>query len=180
MRDILGWLKARERKILLVTAAAQLLILVGMIALRAVPLMTGQTVLVRVVPVDPRDLFRGDYVILSYDFSRVPPGGVEGLSETARRKRSLREGRTVYVPLVPDSVPGHLRAEKVTVIKPATGPFLKGQMSGHGSLKFGIEAYYVQEGTGRRYEQAIRDRKLTAELAVTSGGQAALKNLRID
>ena len=58
--DILGWIKARERKVLLVTAAVQLLILVGMIAVRAMPLMTGQTVLVRVVPVDPRDLFRGD------------------------------------------------------------------------------------------------------------------------
>ena len=44
-----------------------------MIALRAIPLLTGQTVLVKVVPVDPRELFRGDYVQLSYDFSRVPP-----------------------------------------------------------------------------------------------------------
>ena len=180
MRDILGWLKARERKVLLVTVAAQLLILVGMIALRAIPLVTGQTVLVRVMPVDPRDLFRGDYVILSYDFSRVPPEGVEGLSETERRKRSAREGRTVYVPLVPDTNGTHWRAEQVTVVKPATGPFLRGQMSGHGSLKFGIESYFVQEGTGRVYEQAIRDRQLSAELAVTSGGQAALRSLRID
>jgi uncharacterized membrane-anchored protein len=177
--NILGWLKARERKVLLVTAAAQLVILVGMIALRAIPLMTGQTVLVRVVPVDPRDLFRGDYVILSYDFSRVPSEGIEGLSEKERGSWKKMEGRTVYVPLVPDSVPGHLRAGKVTVVKPATGPFLKGHMEQYGSLKFGIEAYYVQEGTGLRYEQAIRDRQLTAELAVTSGGQAALKGLRI-
>jgi uncharacterized membrane-anchored protein len=50
----------------------------------------------------------------------------------------------------------------------------------HGRLEFGIEAYYVQENTGRRYEEAIRDRKLTAELAVTSSGQAALKGLRIE
>jgi uncharacterized membrane-anchored protein len=65
-------------------------------------------------------------------------------------------------------------------VKPAAGPFLKGQMERYGALKFGIEAYYVQEGTGRRYEQAIRDRKLSAELAVTSGGQAALRGLRIE
>jgi GDYXXLXY motif protein len=49
-----------------------------------------------------------------------------------------------------------------------------------GSLQFGIESYYVQEGIGRRYEQAIRDRHLSAELAVTSSGQAALRNLRIE
>src|SRR3954465_3838106 len=102
MRDVLGWLKARERKVMLMTVAAQLTILVAMIAMRALPLLTGQTVLVRVVPVDPRDLFRGDYVILSYEFSRMPPQGVEGISEVQRRGGS-KEGRTVYVPLVPDS-----------------------------------------------------------------------------
>ena len=175
--DLLDWLKARERKVLEITILAQLLILVGMIAVRAVPLMTGQTVLVRVVPVDPRDLFRGDYVRLSYDFSRVPRDGVEGLSE---KQRSKSEGRTVYVPLVPDSDRVHWRAEKITVVKPAGRPFLKGQMSRYGSLEFGIEAYYVQEGAGRQYEQALRDRRLTAELAVTPGGEAALRNLRIE
>ena len=74
----------------------------------------------------------------------------------------------------------HWRAEKVTVVKPAKGPFIKGQMERYGSLKFGIEAYYVEEGSGRAYEQAIRDRKLSAELAVTSSGQAALRGLRIE
>lgn len=169
----------RERKILLATAVAQLLILLGMIALRAVPLMTGQTVLVRVMPVDPRDLFRGDYVILSYDFSRTPETGIEGLPAYDQWS-SKWQGRTVYVPLVPDSNRVHWRAEKVTVVKPAKGPFIKGQMERYGSLKFGIEAYYVEEGSGRAYEQAIRDRKLSAELAVTSSGQAALRGLRIE
>ncbi len=176
----LGWLQARERKVLLVTVAAQLLILLAMIALRAMPLVTGQTVLVRVQPVDPRDLFRGDYVILSYDFSRVPEKGVEGLSEKERGSWRKLEGRTVYVPLVPDTNGVHMRAGTVTVVKPATGLFLKGHMKRYGSMEFGIEAYYVEEGTGRRYEQAIRDRQLSAELAVTSSGQAALKGLRID
>ncbi len=180
MRDAFQWLKARERKILVVTAAAQLVILVGMIALRAIPLVTGQTVLVRVQPVDPRDLFRGDYVILSYDFSRASREGIEGLAEKERESWSKLEGRPVYVPLVRDTNGVHYRAEKVTVTKPDTGLFLKGQMERYGSIKYGIEAYYVQEGTGRVYENAIRDRKLTAELAVTSSGQAALRALRID
>jgi uncharacterized membrane-anchored protein len=179
MRNVFQWLKAREPKILLVTAAAQLVILVGMIALRAIPLVTGQTILVRVQPVDPRDLFRGDYVILSYDFSRISEQAIEGLKENERRWSKL-EGRTVYVPLVRDTNGVHYRAEKTTVVKPASGPFLKGQMERYGSIKYGIEAYYVQEGTGRVYEQAIRERHLTAELAVASNGQAALRSLRIE
>jgi uncharacterized membrane-anchored protein len=151
-----------------------------MIALRAAPLVTGQTVLVRVAPVDPRDFFRGDYVILSYDFSRTPREKIEGLSDGDQGSWKKLEGRAVYVPLIPDSVPGHYRAEKVTVVKPAGGLFIKGQMERYGSMKFGIESYFVQEGTGRVYEEAIRDRKLSAELAVTSDGQAALRNLRIE
>jgi uncharacterized membrane-anchored protein len=177
---VLGWLKARERKILLMTVGAQLAILLGMIALRAVPLVTGQTVLVRVQPVDPRDYFRGDYVILSYDFSRVSREQIEGLSEKERGSWSKLEGRTVYVPLVPDSNGVHYRAEKVTVVKPKSGLFIKGHMERYGSMKFGVESYFVQEGTGRVYEQAIRDRKLSAQLAVTSSGQAALRALRIE
>jgi uncharacterized membrane-anchored protein len=177
---VLGWLKARERKVLVMTVIAQLLILVGMIALRALPLVTGQTVLVRVQPVDPRDLFRGDYVILSYDFSRVPQDKIEGLSAQERASWKELQGRAVYAPLVPDSIPGHWRAEKVTVSKPATGLFLKGEMQRYGSMQFGIESYFVEEGTGHRFEQAIRERHLSAELAVTSSGQAALRGLRIE
>ena len=96
--DPLEWLKAREPKVLLVTVVAQLVILLSMIAIRAVPLMTGQTVLVRVQPVDPRDLFRGDYVTLSYEFSRTPAEGVQGLkvrigmrdNSTAKAEADLR------------------------------------------------------------------------------------------
>jgi uncharacterized membrane-anchored protein len=176
----LNWLKVRERKILLMTAAAQLLVLVAMIASRAIPLVTGQTVLVRVQPVDPRDLFRGDYVTLSYDFSRARPDSIQGLSPDERARWSRLEGRTVYVPLVPDTDRMHWRAERVTVVKPDGGTFLKGRMTSYGRLLFGIEAYYLQEGSGHVYEQALRQRHLSAELAVTSGGQAALRNLRIE
>ena len=89
-----------------------------MIAMRAIPLVTGQTVLVQVEPVDPRDLFRGDYVILSYDFSRVSQQEIHGLSEQQRGSWKKLEGRAVYVPLVPDSTGAHMRAGKVTVVKP--------------------------------------------------------------
>jgi len=169
-----------ERKILKLAVMGQFLVLVAMIALKSVPLITGQTMLVRVVPVDPRDLFRGDYVTLSYEFSRAPREGIEGLGDGDRISWYKAEGRTVYAPLVRDSIPEHWRAAKVTVVKPASGPYLKGQIGRHGSLQFGIEAYYVQEGAGRRYEMALRNRRLSAELAVTSGGQAALRGLRIE
>ena len=46
-------------------AVAQIGFLVSMIAGRASILRTGQEVLLDVRPIDPRDLLRGDYVILN-------------------------------------------------------------------------------------------------------------------
>ena len=75
----IAWIKGHERLVLLAAAAFQVIFLVAMIGLRVAPLLTGQTILIRVLPVDPRDLFRGDYVVLSYEFSRIPPQGIEGI-----------------------------------------------------------------------------------------------------
>lgn len=175
-----GWLRGRERTVLIAAAALQVAVLVAMIAVRAMPLVFGDTILLRVVPVDPRDLFRGDYVILSYDFSRRPPQGIEGLSQAGDSRDKVWQGRTVYVSLVPDADGRHWRADKVSISRPTSGRYIRGRIAASGQLEFGIEAYYVQEGTGREYEQAIRNRRLSAEVALTSDGTAALRRLRTE
>src|SRR5690606_35209140 len=45
---------------------------------RALLIKNGREVRLAVVPVDPRDLLRGDYVILSYPISRLQTDEVEG------------------------------------------------------------------------------------------------------
>lgn len=173
-------LKGHERAVLLVAAAFQLLVLVGMIVQRLMPLVTGDVLLVRVEPVDPRDLFRGDYVILSYEFSRYPPEGIDGLP--ARSGRSYRDhaGRTVYVQLVPEPDGRHYRAGRMSTTAPRSGKFLRGRIAGYDRIDFGIESYYVQEGTGRVYEDAVLRGRLSAEIAVTDSGQASLRALHKD
>lgn len=52
--------------------ALQLLLLAGLLGFRQYTLLTGQRIWLRTVPVDPRDMFRGDYVTLSYQVSRIP------------------------------------------------------------------------------------------------------------
>jgi len=175
-----GWLRGRERAVLTAAAGLQVAVLVAMIAVRAMPLVFGDTILLRVVPVDPRDLFRGDYVILSYDFSRRSPQGIEGLSQAGDSRDKAWQGRTVYVSLVPDADGRYWRADKVSISRPTSGRYIRGRIADSGQLEFGIEAYYVQEGTGREYEQAIRSRRLLAEVALTSDGMAALRGLRIE
>jgi uncharacterized membrane-anchored protein len=174
----IAWQKTREFRILLVGAAIQILVLVAMIVRGATPLAFGDVVLLRVVPVDPRDLFRGDYVVLGYDFSRAP-GGIDGLPGSIHR-HDERQGRTVYVSLVPEPDGRHWRSGKISVSRPASGKYLRGTIDGWGRIQCGIESFYVQEGTGHKYEAAVRNGTLAAEVAVTSSGQATLKGLKIE
>lgn len=177
---IISTIKGHERLILLGTVAAQLIVLLAMIVLRVTPLVTGESILVRVEPVDPRDMFRGDYVILSYAFSRVPPQGVAGLPNPATMPQQSIAGKTVYVSLVPDADGKHWHAGQFTITPPGSGKYLRGTISEWGRIEYGIESYFVQEGQGHRYEEAVRSRKLSAEIAVTSEGQGVLKRLVIE
>lgn len=172
--------KSHERAVLLIAVGLQLLVLAGMIVQRLMPLVTGDVLLVRVEPVDPRDLFRGDYVILSYGFSRYPPGGIEGLPSRSGSAYREHANRTVYVQLVPDPDGKHYRAGRMSTTRPAAGKFLRGRIAGYDRIDFGIESYYVQEGTGRDYEDAVLKGRLSAEIAVTNSGQSALRALHID
>ena len=59
-------------------AGLQTLALVGMIGVQQYTLNEGTPVLLETEPIDPRSLFRGDFVILNYAISDLPrrlPGG---------------------------------------------------------------------------------------------------------
>jgi uncharacterized membrane-anchored protein len=181
LRRIVDSLKARERLLLAIGAIAQLVVLAGMIAVRGIPYFTGETVLLQVVPIDPRDMFRGDYVILGYEFSRLPPGGIEKLAPVGSREASAKiKDQIVYVSLVPQPDGIHYRSGGFSLTPPPSGKFLRGKIVGWNRIEFGIENFFVQEGTGHKYEDAIRSRHLWAEVAVTTDGRAVVKGLRIE
>ena len=175
---VLDVLRGREHAVMAVAVGFQLLVLVGIVLANTIPWAGSgvRTVLLKVVPVDPRDLMRGDYVILGYDISRVPPGAFPGRGGGPGE----REGRTVFVVLKPDEDGRHFHGEGVVDEPPATGAFIRGTMEASGRIVFGIEAYYVQEGKGKVYEQAVRDRRLSAEVALSRDGRAALRRLVFD
>ncbi len=156
-----------DRMAVVAAIVFQLIILVAMILGRTVPFVGAQTVLLKVEPVDPRDLLRGDYVTLGYAFNRVPWSGYQ--------PRQL-----VYVTLVPESDGRHYRVGEFLHQPPASGVFIRGTTQGNGRATFGIESYYVQEGNGRDYESAARRRRLWAEVALAGDGNATLRGLVIE
>ena len=65
----------RSRVVVLGLGAAiafQMFVLVGMVVNAALPLWTGTEIRVRTLPVDPRSLFRGNYVRLAYALGTLP------------------------------------------------------------------------------------------------------------
>ena len=75
---MIPWLKNRIVLTLVIVALAQTAVLAGMVADRVRLLKTGREITLPIVPVDPRDFFRGEYVRLGYDISSVPARLLEG------------------------------------------------------------------------------------------------------
>ena len=152
-------------------------------------LKSGREITIPTRPVDPRDTFRGDYVMLGYDIS---PLRKSTLPSDANFE-GLRAGSPVYVTLTPDGA-GGWKAVKVTADYPqqiaASDIVLKGRVESiwrpentsdvQLNIRYGIESYFVPEGTGKALETKVRERKIEAIVAVDASGSAALKGLVVD
>ena len=167
------WIHRRERVLLILAVVFQLLVLGSMIVQSGWTHFTGDTVLFRVVPVDPRDMFRGDYVILRYEFSGLRPVGGTISDESSN-------GQEVFVVLALDADGRHWRGTSASFDRPAMGRFIKGKVVGPGRIEFGIESFFVQEGKGKEYEDARNAHRLSAEVALTEDGEASLKRLVLE
>jgi uncharacterized membrane-anchored protein len=164
------------KRALIATGCLWLVILGGAVGIHEFTLRTGQTVLLKTQPVDPRDLFRGDYVILSYEISTLDLGtlGAGQITPT--------QGKDVYVTLRPEGQ--YHSARGIHAQRPSDGGvFLKGRVrsiSGHMvRVEYGIESYFVPEGEGLVLEDAAGG-SLEVSAAVDRFGNAAIKALLLD
>lgn len=162
-------------------------ILGWMIESRASVLRSGAEILLKTAPVDPRDLFRGDYVILSYDVSAIPAALVTG-------QRPAESGwQTMQVRLKPGTDGFWTVAEaSFGELAPAEGSvvlttqrfryYAMPDAADNGELRvdYGIERYYVPEGEGRDIEMARNEGALTVAVRVGSNGKAQIRELRMD
>ncbi len=151
----------------------------------------GREIVMQVTPVDPRDIFRGDYVILGFPMSRIEITGEKfgALSE------GLESGGEIYVTMTPGN-DNEWSVAKVSATYPKeNGPkengtrdaVLKGRVESVDrnaapdktwvSARYGVESYFVPEGTGKVLEQQVSDKKIQAILAVGPDGTAATKGL---
>jgi uncharacterized membrane-anchored protein len=166
-----------------VVAAVQAAVLCWMIYERAHLLSSGREIVLEVVPVDPRSLFQGDYVTLNYPISRVDmPSGAQ-----------LHHGAVIYVTLQKTANDTWTVAQTSTAPPATTSPdqvVLKGRVQyfsaatdklpAQSSVDYGIETFFVPEGTGHELEKLIGNHKLFALIAVDGDGNAGIKGLIVD
>jgi uncharacterized membrane-anchored protein len=152
-------------------------------------LKSGKEVTLAVRPLDPRDLFRGDYVILGYDISRLTKSATESDPEFS----GFVKGGDAFVTLSP--APGgawttaHVGTSYPAKVDPGDivikGTIVSTWQSKEpaevaASVRYGIEQYFVPEGAGQDLQAKVRDHKIEAIIAVAADGTAALKGLVID
>jgi len=166
-------------------AVAQIAFLSWMIAGRAAILRNGQEVLLKVQPIDPRDLLRGDYVRLGYEIRDVP---VKLVANAPAGDFFTQQG-PIIVRLGKDG-DGYWRVRSASLGEPQGQPptgevDIRGTVSDGWSLgpeasfsvDYGIDRFYVPEGEGRAIETDMRERPFGILAAVASDGTAQIKAL---
>lgn len=167
---------SRSRAFILI-GCLWMVIIAAFVLSKEYTLRTGTEVLLKTRPVDPRDLFRGDYVILSYDISRFDAGDMR-----ASLVRHFREGDRVYVTLDTDAQ--YASIKQVHYDSPRGEIFLKGRVArvrgDQVTITYGIESYFVPEGEGRQIERRRNRGKVDVLAAVDRGGNVMIKELLLD
>jgi uncharacterized membrane-anchored protein len=164
-------------KILILVLALQSAWLLGTVAVQEHALATGKIILLETRRVDPRDLLRGDYLILNYKISDVP---VNLFSPPV--KMDLPYGTKVFVALAPGTNQFYevTRAGTNEFAPAANEILLRGKTDERWwstnsiHVAYGIENYYVAEGTGNPVG------KLTVQAVVPASGHPKIKEVFVE
>lgn len=194
--------------LIVLAAIFQFGVLGQMIYSKTIGFRGAESITVETVPVDPRDMFRGDYVTLDYEFSSIR--GVRSFRDgdewkeeqifdaselDAQSRAGGIRGRTVYT-VMEKGDDNIWEPVKMTLKRPQSGVFLKGYCNGW-RVNYGIDSFYVPAGEGKKIEDAIRNQPnrrarlvsndsdtpgewALVDLSVAPNGAAQIKDVRIE
>lgn len=161
-----------KKKSFLIIGIFWLILIGGFIGLKEYTLQTGEEIFLKIIPVDPRDMFRGDYVVLRYDISTID-AGISGMKDS-----DFTVGEKVFVSMKVDKEKTG-SATGISKQTPKNGVFIKGTIKNISAnkltIEYGIESYFVPEGKGREIER--QSSVLNAKVAVDGSGNAVIKSL---
>ena len=164
-----------KKKIFIVLGFFWLVLLGGFIGFKEFTIKTGQEVLLKTLPVDPRDPFRGDYVVLRYDIGRIDLSKIPGAP-------LFNANDAIYAEIEKGS-DGYGKLVSLSKTAPTGKLFIKGVVkyanSSNIQAEYGIESYFVPANKGYAIEQK-RGNGVDAKVSVDTFGNAIVKTLLIE
>ncbi|WMW21471.1 GDYXXLXY domain-containing protein [Methanolobus mangrovi] len=165
----------KQKQFLLLMAYS--LIVISLIFLpKYVTLNQGKEIVLKTEPVDPRDVFRGDYVILNYEISSV------NLNETPYDYEFM-DGESIYAVLSEKTT--YWGIDSISHAKPAIGDkdvCMKGTVTRNTGdaimIEWGIESYFVPEGEGWQIQEQMDN--ISVIVSVDTDCSAVVKQLLLN
>ena len=154
------------KKIIIAITLIWLGIVSGILFYNEMLIVNGQEVLLKIVPVDPRDFLRGDYVSLHYDINEMPKN-----SKYYGEYRHFKGFVTLK-----KQKDGTFIVAEVLETKPQKQLFLKGEVRGKNIYYNGINKYFVKEGQGKTLEKSLAQGGF-AKISVGKNGEARIKEI---
>jgi len=170
-----------------------LLIFSGFIVYKEYTFRTGTEVMLKTVPVDPRDLFRGDYVTLNYDISTLDMKTIPAddtyfnYNDKIYLSLELKDGygvpKRIYRTPPEDEL--YIKGKVKEIIydwkADEEGIMIEEEALKELRVDYGIESYFVPEGKGIEIqeEQGTGKKGVDAKVIVDKYGNAVIKSLLI-
>jgi uncharacterized membrane-anchored protein len=170
----------------LVLALVQIGFLSWIIAGRAAILRNGKEVLLKVEPVDPRDLLRGDYISLNNNISRIPvklianvPQGKFTSDDTSIVVRLKKGADGYWQPTTAwfGQAPAPAGQDEADIAGRVVEGWGLRDVDATIAPDYGIDRFYLPEGEGVAIQDDMRVRPFGIKLALAADGTAQIKAL---
>ncbi len=171
----------RIKRLFIAVIVVQIVFLLGLVGYRETILTLGRTAVLQTVPVDPRDLFRGEYVVLRYEITTLGQNSTDPGAKRYFLRGEINEGDSVYVTLTNDDKNPYFLEVQAGKPTEDTDLFIKGRVTQKLgdtiTVEYGIEQYFVPEGRGLEIERAD---DVKVKVSISRSGTAAIKELIVD
>lgn len=176
----------QKKQLFFLIITFQILILLGVFGKAFYPLVIGEEIKFKVLPVDPRDIFRGNYVDLTYSFNSL---NLATLPNDIKKTDQYRYGDRFYIELAKQGE--FYQAAGVWQHPPENKKFMEVIFQDSYSydtlnsmnVKAGIESYFTEAENALKIERMNTTTNDSTEVVVNvmlaPDGKARIKNVEL-
>lgn len=176
----------QKKQILFLIITLQVLILMGVFIKAFYPLWVGEEVKFKVLPRDPRDIFRGNYVDLNYSFNLL---NLLSLPNDVDKKGNYRYGDKFYVEIAkqgdfyePVGVWQNPPNDKKFIEVIFQDIYSYDSLTNNMNVKAGIESYFTEKENAEKLDRinaANDSAQVVVNVMLASNGKARIKTVEL-